>query len=232
VADDTPIPTAPLDYAAPEPPKRRRRLVVWLAVLTSAGHLLLAHLLWLALDAIDDPGLFYRFQVHLLYPIYLAADAGWLDPVPEAVLILVLLPLNSLLYGCVLTALAVLVARSSRLLQIAASALMAYPLLFAVFLYGEWLTAWWVLGHPPRSSLDDPKHVPISRYLGLPTYLTMLAIPWAACGAVVLNLALVLFHRPATPRVVVRFALLLALWSALAGVFLFDPGGVLYWWFD
>jgi hypothetical protein len=34
-----------------------------------------------------------------------------------------------------------------------------YPLLLLSSLYATWFTAWCVLGHRPRSSLDDPKYI-------------------------------------------------------------------------
>ena len=34
-----------------------------------------------------------------------------------------------------------------------------YPLLPLIGLYVTWLTAWWMLGHRPRSSIDDPKSI-------------------------------------------------------------------------
>ena len=34
-----------------------------------------------------------------------------------------------------------------------------YPLFCLGSLYATWLTAWCVLGHRPRASLDDPKHI-------------------------------------------------------------------------
>ena len=224
--------TTPLDYAAPDPPKRRRRLILWLALLTAAAHLLLTLLLlWRDLDE-STRFIYHRFLDLLNMPVNFAADAGWLDPIPRAVLLFLLLPLNSLLYGCILTALAILIARSTRLLNITATASLLYPLLFAACLYGQWLTSWWVLGHRPQSSIDDPKGIPMANQLMIATYFAMLAIPFAACFAISLNLALILFSRPTPPRILTRLALFLTLWSALAAIFTLDPGHVLYWWFE
>ena len=55
-----------------------------------------------------------------------------------------------------------------------------YPLLLLASLYGTWFTAWVVLGHRPRSSLDDPKF--ISPVVEVPygcTFLSLITMPFS-----------------------------------------------------
>ena len=222
-----PAPSA-LDYASADSPARRRH---WpLPLIVTVAHLSASYLVMM-----DQAGedYFPAYASHtLLIPLVLAAEVGWTDWGSMRVFLFVLLPLNSILYGCVLAALALLIARSRRLLAIAAGVSLAYPVLFAILLYGQWLTAWAVLGHPPRSSLDDPAQVPVAGTMYVATAISLLAIPLAGCAAIALNATHALFARPTTPRVVARFVLLAVLWAGLATVFIWDPGRVLYWWFD
>lgn len=229
MADDPTVPAAPavaaLDYAAAQAPSRRR---VWLLLLLIwAVHLGVSLVIVFAAEHV-----WYFIESGLLLPLIFAWEQGWVGEPSRILFLLVLLPLNSAAYALVLTALAALVARAPRLLNVSAWAALGYPLVYVTLLYGQWLAAWAVLGHPPRPSLDDPKHVPVSTDLHLWTGLAMLAIPWMACVAVALNLAHAVYARPAPRRTVIRFALLCCLWAALAAVFVWDPGGVLYWWFD
>lgn len=53
----------------------------------------------------------------------------------------------------------IVMASPARRWQIAAWVGSLYPLLLLAFLHATWLTAWCVLGHRPRVSLDDPKHI-------------------------------------------------------------------------
>jgi hypothetical protein len=55
-----------------------------------------------------------------------------------------------------------------------------YPLLLVGSFYATWMTAWIVLGHRPRMSLDDPKYIsPIVEVPFAATYLLMMGAPGA-----------------------------------------------------
>jgi hypothetical protein len=59
------------------------------------------------------------------------------------------------------------------------------------FLYATWFTAWAVLGHRPRSSLDDPKFIsPLVEVPYLATFLLGLTAPLS----LPLSMLLILFH--------------------------------------
>ncbi|MHB1559731.1 MAG: hypothetical protein ACYC61_19965 [Isosphaeraceae bacterium] len=63
-----------------------------------------------------------------------------------------------------------------------------YPMLCLGSLYTTWFTAWLVLGHRPRVSLDDPKFIsPIVDVPFMATFLLLMGIPLAmVCGLVLL----------------------------------------------
>jgi hypothetical protein len=224
VADDISVPGAvtSLEYAAPEAPTRRR---LWLLLLlTSAIHLATSALIVMA------PGNFWANGLQL--PLLLTGQREWLYSVSWHDVLLVLMPLSGVVYGIVLAAVGAMAARAPRLLNVTAWAGLAYPLLFAVMLYGQWLAAGIVLGHPPRPSIDDPKFVPVSTDLHVGTEVALLAIPWAMYAAAVLNVAHAVCARPAGSCMVTRFSLMVCLWAALGAIFAWDPGRVLYWWYD
>jgi hypothetical protein len=67
-----------------------------------------------------------------------------------------------------------------------------YPLLLVASIYATWFTAWIVLGHQPRMSLDDPKFIsPIGDVPLTATYLLMLGAPGAFVLCVLIALAFV-----------------------------------------
>jgi hypothetical protein len=99
-------------------------------------------------------------------------------------------------------------------------------------LYGEWLLAWLVLGHPPRPSLDDPKGVPGSSWMHVVTALALLGMVPAAAAALALNVAHLLTARPSAVRGVARLVALFGLWLAVFALLRWDPWRVVYWWMD
>lgn len=61
-----------------------------------------------------------------------------------------------------------------------------HPLMILVYLYATWFTAWVVLGHCPRSSLDDPKTIsPIVMLPYVMTILAFLAWPFSVATGIV-----------------------------------------------
>ena len=112
-----------------------------------------------------------------------------------------------------------------------------YPFLPAGALYTTWLVAWVVLGHRPRSSLDDPKS--ISMIVDIPyiaTALLFVSMPLIALLGVIIGFILTPYwvhsRGRGVPTAVCLVLLLLALY---AGAFVFlhsDPLHVLYWYMD
>ena len=51
----------------------------------------------------------------------------------------------------------ILFAAPGRRLRVAVWVSSLYPFLILASFYATWLTAWWILGHRPRPSFDDPK---------------------------------------------------------------------------
>src|SRR5438105_14115721 len=99
-------------------------------------------------------------------------------------------------------------------------------------LYGQWFLSWAVLGHLPRSSLDDPKDVPIAGWLHIVTVLLMLGLMPAAWAGFIVDVVDVIAAPPQGIRIFLRFLAWSVAWRALAILWHADPGGVLYCWFD
>jgi hypothetical protein len=103
------------------------------------------------------------------------------------------------------------------------------PAVVLFYLYATWATAWCVLGHRPRSSLDDPKS--ISPIVDAPyiMFAFSLMLGWMICAGSGLLLSAVCLarQRDLRPLLALPFA-----WLAGYLVLLWDPLGVLYWYFD
>jgi hypothetical protein len=105
-------------------------------------------------------------------------------------------------------------------------------------LYATWLTAWFVLGHRPRPSLDDPKF--ISPLVSFPHGLTWLLIvgivpALTICIIFVLVSAYLCISRRERGWVVGTMSVLVVpplLWSSALVVLGWDPGNVVYWFMD
>lgn len=76
----------------------------------------------------------------------------------------------------------------SRFVKVLAVGLFLYPAGIVASLYLTWFTAWAVLGHTPRPSLDDPKY--ISLLVDIP-YIAAMGFLNCAPGAFVLGCGLI-----------------------------------------
>ena len=119
-----------------------------------------------------------------------------------------------------------------RWLRRAADAILLYPVLVVLFLYGEWLLAWSVLGHPPLPSLNDPKSVPGTSWLHTLTGLVLLGGYFALSASVVFYPIVGVLPKPSPRRIVLRALAVVACWGALFALLRWDPGRVLEWWLD
>jgi hypothetical protein len=128
----------------------------------------------------------------------------------------------------------VLARRGSRLAGWAWSMALV-PTATVVSLYGCWIVAWTALGHPPRSSLDDPKDIDAITGIFVATHLLFFWIPLSFLGFPVLTLVETMtgFERPGRVRAIFRgFAFRMVAWI-LAFLFLsWDPLHVLVWFWD
>lgn len=119
----------------------------------------------------------------------------------------------------------------SRMLAFFAHGTLAYPLICLGALYSQWLLSWWVLGHPPRPSLDDPVTIPGASWVHPITALFLIGYLPAAFATVSVN-AVYLARCTSMRAYPIQGMLFLVLW---VGAFVFlqvDPGNVLYWWLD
>ena len=113
-----------------------------------------------------------------------------------------------------------------------AVASLLWPVLVVVLLYGEWLIATWSLGHVPRPSMDDPKDIAGSSWMGPITGLAILGAVPAALAALVLNTIAIELHQPTIRRGLLRLGAVMMSWAVLVALVYWDPGHVLMWWFD
>lgn len=119
-----------------------------------------------------------------------------------------------------------------RWLRRAADAILLYPVLVVLFLYGEWLLAWSVLGHPPVPSWNDPKFIVGSSWMHGVTSLVLFGALPALSVSVVFYPIVGMFPRASPRRLAVRVLTVAASWGALFVLLRWDPGRVLEWWLD
>jgi hypothetical protein len=121
------------------------------------------------------------------------------------------------------------VAAPGHRLEAASWASSLQPAVVLFYLYATWATAWCVLGHRPRASLDDPKF--ISPVVDVPYAMFAFSVfsGWMFCAFTGLLLSVVCLARQRNfrPLLALPFAWM-AGWLALV----LDPLGVLFWWFD
>lgn len=123
---------------------------------------------------------------------------------------------------------------SMTLQRISIGFLGAYPLVMALSIYANWLTAWLALGHRPRPALDDPLFISTAASL---THIAALLLIWAAplaFGGCVLGIIFAIRQRDRDREGDVRVWAIAALgsWLLTFVVLRADPGGVLNWFLD
>lgn len=126
---------------------------------------------------------------------------------------------------------------SSSWINIAAWVTAFYPVCLLLSLYITWLTAWFKLGHRPRTYLDDPNTM--HRLIGFPHSVTWLLIsgaPPALIGCIMLmliNAIQTLSRKPARiAQIVTLFILLPLVWLSTILISRWDPGGAVTWFMD
>ncbi len=119
----------------------------------------------------------------------------------------------------------------SRPLTMAAWVSTLYPLWVAASLSSEWLVAWWVLGHAPRPSLDDPMSIHPWNALHYVTGASLMGVVPAILVATSLN-TIALFNRQSARWGLIRLILAVGVWAAIVALLRLDPWCVLAWWLD
>ena len=121
------------------------------------------------------------------------------------------------------------IAPPGRRLEAASWASSLQPAVILLYLYATWATAWCVLGHCPRRSLDDPNS--ISPVVEVPYVMFAYSVffGWVICICTGLLLTTVCCARRSNfrPLLALPFA-----WLAFYFILLWDPLGVLYWCWD
>jgi hypothetical protein len=103
------------------------------------------------------------------------------------------------------------------------------PAVVLFYLYATWATAWCVLGHRPRPSLDDPKLISPIVHAPYVMFAFSVMLGWMICAGTGLLLSAVCLvrRRNIGPLLALPFA-----WLAGYLALVRDPLGVLYWYFD
>ncbi len=130
--------------------------------------------------------------------------------------------------------------RPGRRLGAAAWSASLYPLLPFVFLYATWLTAWIVLGHRPRSSLDDPKSIsPIVLFPYASTFFAAMSAPFGLCVSYPLMIAHIVRRirrdRIGPEKVAALGLLPVLVWLAMWALAFLPPDGlreIMVWYAD
>ena len=122
----------------------------------------------------------------------------------------------------------------SRLLGFGANATLVYPLVFLACLYGQWFLSWYVLGHVPRPSLDDPKYIDGASWMHPVTSVALMGLLPSAGAGLALNGLHVVLNRPGLPRTALRMLCLLGLWAGTVVLLRWDAKTyqVVEWWTD
>jgi hypothetical protein len=109
-----------------------------------------------------------------------------------------------------------------------------YPVLLVFSLYITWALACLSLGHMPRPSQDDPKHISsLVSCFHVATGLLLLG-SYVALPANAFFILLEVVHRVLQRRwnVVLLVAAPVLSWLCLFFIMLYDPGKIAYWFFD
>ncbi len=121
------------------------------------------------------------------------------------------------------------IAPPGRRLEVASWASSLQPAVVLSYLYATWATAWCMLGHCPRPSLDDPKF--ISPVVDVPyvMFAYSLFFGWLICGGTGLLLSAAYYGLRSDIR---RLLALPFAWLAGFFALIWDPLGVFYWYMD
>jgi hypothetical protein len=122
--------------------------------------------------------------------------------------------------------------RRWRLSQVLANLTLAYPLIVVSLVHAQWFLSWFMLGHRPVSSDDDPKYIVGASWMHIVNMLALLGIGPVACAAFIFNVAHIYQHRPSAAQASIRLYSLLGLWMGMVVWLMRDPHGVIEWWLD
>jgi hypothetical protein len=111
-------------------------------------------------------------------------------------------------------------------------------------LYATWITAWGVLGHPPRPALDDPKSIsPVVDVPLVATYLLLRGVPFALLLSIPLTLTVTEVARNPSARenqplkepaqrVARPISWGVFFWVSVFAIVALDPLRVVFWFMD
>jgi len=130
-------------------------------------------------------------------------------------------------------------AQSGRRIKAAAWVASLHPIYLLISLHVTWITAWYVLGHRPRISFDDPKFIGAAvdcPYIA--TAILLISLPFSFLGFIVLNMIDLCSTRPMNrevePRIIDKAAILLRslVWIAGFLILRIDRFKVFDWFLD
>jgi hypothetical protein len=124
------------------------------------------------------------------------------------------------------------VRRRPRLLQFLANFTVVYPLVVISSVHGQWFLSWFMLGHRPVWSDDDPAFISGASWMHLVTTVVLLGIVPVACAACIFNVAYIYQQRPSAAQASIRLYSLLGFWMGMIAWLIRDPHGIMEWWLD
>jgi hypothetical protein len=135
-------------------------------------------------------------------------------------------------FGATALVIALFETRRRRLIHFLADATVIYPCLTICLLYIEWLLSWYMLGHRPEWSNDDPTLIPGASWMyPINGFAIMGLLPWLI-AAIALNLAHIIRNRPSAPQACIRVCTLVSIWLGCLVWIMRDPHGIIEWWLD
>ncbi len=113
-----------------------------------------------------------------------------------------------------------------------AYAVLVYPIVPLLALYGEWGLAWFHLGHQPLPSADDPKFIDGSSWMHPVVELALVFYYPACCAAPVFISTCVAIAHDDWKKRALKLVAIPCLWIGSVVLLILDPWGVMYWWLD
>ncbi|HJQ81211.1 MAG TPA: hypothetical protein VJ828_14720 [Lacipirellulaceae bacterium] len=134
--------------------------------------------------------------------------------------------------GVACVSLALFEKRRLRLLRFLADVSLLYPCIVVFLLYSQWILSWYMLGHRPEWSTDDPKYINGASWMHLINLIVLVGILPIIFGAVAFNVMHILRNRTSAAQASIRIATLVSLWLGLLIWMNRDPHGIIEWWLD
>ena len=113
-----------------------------------------------------------------------------------------------------------------------AYAVLAYPIVPLLALYGEWGLAWFHLGHQPLPSANDPKFIDGSSWMHPVVGLAYLGSFPMGFAAMLVYVPFITRNHKSWLHQAFEAVAIPCLWAGTVALLVLDPWGVRNWWLD